>query len=104
MSKSVTYGAIERRAGLLAAAATVAVGLDRLLPGPDLTRELQTNFALSGFVLLLCWGLLTVVAEPRRRAAVRGVATGVVVGLGVLLALIVAQTSGEFALVTYRQV
>jgi hypothetical protein len=101
MSASTSGPEVERRFVLGAAAITVATALIRLLPDPDKGGNLQSDFTLGGLAMVVCWGLLAVVAEPRRRAMVRGVAGGVVLGLVMLIAVVAVLTGIWIALLPF---
>lgn len=80
---------------------TAALGLVRLFPDSDKRSSLQTDFTIGGLAMVICWGLLAVVAQPQRRAMVRGVAGGVVLGLIVVLASVALLTGVWIALLPF---
>lgn len=87
MSALVPQAEVERRSVLTTSVVTIALSLFGLWQGRHMSSGLQRDFTLGGLALVVCWGLLAVVAEPRRRAVVRGVAGGVVLGLLALTAM-----------------
>ena len=92
MRRSSSQPEVDRRSVVLAALVTIGICLTNWWPDQGMSK-LQTEFTLGGLAMVVCWGLLAVVANPGRRAKVRGVAGGVVLGLMSMTFLAVAFTS-----------
>jgi hypothetical protein len=98
MNASAPQQEVERRFVLASAVVTSMLCVFSAWQGRHMTSNLQTDFTLGGLAMVVCWGLLAVVAEPKRRAVVRGVAGGVVLALLMLTLLAVAAASVLFVL------
>jgi hypothetical protein len=92
MRRSTSPPEVDRRSVVLATLITVGICLANWWPDEGMSK-LQTEFTFGGLAMVVCWALLAVVAEPGRRAKVRGVAGGVVLGLMSMTVLAVAVTS-----------
>ena len=82
----------DHRAVAVGAALTLAVSLILLAAGQSAAQELPGVFVIGGLALLGCWGAMAVVERPEKRAVIRGLALGLVLGLLALLVVLGAQT------------